>query len=202
MAATFETCSAFEDFYRAERNAIVRGVASALGDHDLATESVDEALARAYERWPEVASMDNPSGWVYRVAVNLGRSRLKRLDLERRKPPPPAREMPDIDAPTDPEVARALDHLPLNLRRVVVLRVHLDWPIDEIAAVLGCPRGTVKSRLHRAFRRLQSALDGRPERPQFARSAADTTRSGVTRTSSSPGTPLRAPYSSARSAPM
>ncbi len=99
MAATLDTCSAFEDFYRAERQAIVRAVTSTLNDRDLATESADEAFARAYERWPEVAQMDNPSGWVYRVAVNLGRNRLKRLDLERRRPPPPGRDVPDIDAP-------------------------------------------------------------------------------------------------------
>jgi RNA polymerase sigma-70 factor, ECF subfamily len=159
MAATFDTCVAFEDFYRAERGAIVRAVTSTLNDRDLATESADEALARAYERWTEVAPMDNPSGWVYRVAVNLGRNRLKRLDLERRKPPLPGLDVPDIDAPADPAIARALARLPLSLQQVVVLRVLLDWQIDEIAAALGCPRGTVKSRLHRAFRRLQASLD-------------------------------------------
>jgi RNA polymerase sigma-70 factor (ECF subfamily) len=158
MAAILDTRSAFEDFYRAERPAIVRAVTSTLGDRDLATESADEAFARAYERW-DVAPMDNPSGWVYRVAVNLGRNRLKRLDLERRKPPPPGRDMPDIDAPPDPAVSRALALLPLSLQRVVVLRVLCDWQIDEIAAALDCPRGTVKSRLHRALRRLQTALD-------------------------------------------
>src|SRR5262245_18380728 len=131
MAATFETCSAFEDIYRAERSAIVRGAASTLNDRDLATESADEAFARAYERWDEVAAMDNPSGWVYRVAVNLGRNRLKRLDLERRKPPPPGRDVPDIDAPPDPAVTRALALLPPSLQRVVGLRVLLDWQIDE-----------------------------------------------------------------------
>jgi RNA polymerase sigma-70 factor, ECF subfamily len=159
MAATFESCTAFEDFYRAERQTIVRAVTSTLNDRDLATESADEAFARAYERWGDVAPMDNPSGWVYRVAVNVGRNRLKRLDLERRKPPPPGPEVTEIDAPPDPAVARALARLPLSLQRVVVLRVLLDWQIDEIATALGCPRGTVKSRLHRALRRMQSALD-------------------------------------------
>jgi DNA-directed RNA polymerase specialized sigma24 family protein len=42
---------------------------------------------------------------------------------------------------------------------VVVLRFHLDWPVDEIATALGCPTGTVKSRLHRGLRRLEKALE-------------------------------------------
>lgn len=62
----------FEDFYQAERATLLRAVAFALGDLDLGAEATDEAMARAYERWGDVGSMANPSGWVYRVAVTSG----------------------------------------------------------------------------------------------------------------------------------
>jgi RNA polymerase sigma-70 factor, ECF subfamily len=162
MAATLERGGAFEDFYRSERATILRTVAFALGNVDLAAESVDEALARAYERWHEVAAMANRAGWVYRVALNLARNRLRRLDLERRKPPPGGREAPDLVGVADPAIARALTRLPLDLRSVVVLRYHLDWTVDEIAAALDCPTGTIKSRLHRALRRLERMLEVSP----------------------------------------
>ena len=46
---------AFEDFYLGARTSIVRALSLALGDVDLALEATDEAMARAYERWPTVA---------------------------------------------------------------------------------------------------------------------------------------------------
>jgi RNA polymerase sigma-70 factor (ECF subfamily) len=159
MAATLERKGGFEDFYRSERTTILRAVAFALDDVDLAAESVDEALARAYERWGQVGGMDNRAGWVYRVALNLARNRLRRLARERRKAPPGGREAPDLVGVADPEIARALAALPLDLRSVVVLRYHLDWKVDEIAAALKCPVGTIKSRLYRALRRLETMLE-------------------------------------------
>jgi hypothetical protein len=86
----------FEDFYQAERSTVMRAVGFALGDVDLGAEATDEALARAYERWADVGEMGNPAGWVYRVAVNIGRNRTRRRLLERRRPVPPDRERADI----------------------------------------------------------------------------------------------------------
>src|SRR5438128_2155222 len=68
----------FEDFYATARPSIARALALALGDVDLATEATDEALARAYERWPLVSRLDRPEGWVYRVAMNWALSVLRR----------------------------------------------------------------------------------------------------------------------------
>jgi RNA polymerase sigma-70 factor (ECF subfamily) len=151
--------SVFEDFYRAERTTILRAVVYALEDADLGAEATDEAWARAYERWDDVGAMANPAGWVFRVAVNHGRNRHRRRLLERRTPPPPDRDRPDVEAIADPALARALARLPLDQRTAIVLRFHLDWPIDAIAKSLGCAPGTVKSRLHRGLQRLESMLE-------------------------------------------
>ncbi len=149
----------FEDFYQAERATLLRAVAFALGDVDLGAEATDEAMARAYERWGDVGEMANPSGWVYRVAVNLGYNRTRRRALERRRPLPTDRDHPDVEGVADPAIARALAALPVEQRAVIVLRFHLDWPLDEIAAALGCKDGTVKSRLHRGLQRLEKMLE-------------------------------------------
>jgi RNA polymerase sigma-70 factor, ECF subfamily len=159
VEAMVERGSRFEDFYRAERATLLRAVAFALGDVDLGAEATDEAMARAYERWAEVGEMANPAGWVYRVAVNLGYNRGRRTALERRRPVLPDRDRADTDEVADPAIARALAALPLDQREVIVLRFHLDWSVDAIADALGCPSGTVKSRLHRGLQRLERTLE-------------------------------------------
>lgn len=148
----------FESFYRDERPSVLRAVVFALEDRDLAVECVDEAMTRAYERWDSVSQMANPSGWVFRVAVNFGHTRRRRRLLERTKPPLRDVDRPDIEGVSDPALARALLRLPLDQRTVVVLRFHLDWSIDQVADALEISPGTVKSRLHRGLRRLESLL--------------------------------------------
>jgi len=159
VEAIVERECVFEDFYRAERASILRAVAYALDDADLGVEATDEAMARAYERWHEVGAMANPAGWVFRVAVNHGRNRVRRRLLERRKPPPPDRDRPDLEGVGDPTLVRALTRLPVDQRTVIVLRYHLDWSIDAIAGALECAPGTVKSRLHRGLQRLETMLE-------------------------------------------
>jgi RNA polymerase sigma factor (sigma-70 family) len=159
VEAIVERERVFEDFYRAERSTVLRAVVYALDDVDLGVEATDEAMARAYERWHEVRAMTSPAGWVFRVAVNHGRNRVRRRLLERRKPPPTDRDRPDVEGVADPALARALTRLPIDQRTVVVLRYHLDWSIEAIAEALDCPPGTVKSRLHRGLLRLESMLE-------------------------------------------
>lgn len=153
-----ERHTSFEDFYRAEWASLVRAVSFTLGDRELARDSTDEAMARAYERWDQVAEMANPAGWTFRVAVNFARNRVRRRLIERNRPQHADGRQPDLDGVADPAVARAVARLPLDQRAVVVLRFYLDWATDDVAAALGIAPGTVKSRLHRGLRRLETTL--------------------------------------------
>jgi RNA polymerase sigma factor (sigma-70 family) len=157
VEATVERQRTFEDFYRAERAKVLRSIVFTIDDRDLAAEVTDEAFARAFGRWSEVGRMASPSGWVYRVALNLARNRFRRLRLERRRPQAsPESIVATVD---DPALAAALAKLPVDQRSVVVLRFHLDWSVDEVAAALDIAPGTVKSRLHRALHRLAIDLE-------------------------------------------
>jgi RNA polymerase sigma-70 factor (ECF subfamily) len=155
---------AFHDFYVGSRDRVGRALAVTLGDADLAAESVDEAMARAYQRWSSVGRMDNPSGWVYRVALNLARSRIRRLTRRRRLAAAQAAiEVPEPDV-IEPAVLRALHELPVDHRSVVVCRLLLGWSEAETAQALGIRPGTAKSRLHRATTTLANQLSHlRPE---------------------------------------
>src|SRR5690606_3996846 len=75
----------FEHFYAAEVDDLYRTLALVLRDADLAHEAVDEAMARAFQRWNKVRSYENPTGWVYRVAMNWALSRLRRRKREVRQ---------------------------------------------------------------------------------------------------------------------
>jgi len=146
----------FEAFYRSTRPRIFRAAALALGDSDLALDATDEALARAAERWSQVGSYDNPAGWVYRVAINWARTRLRRLTRERgRLEFEPGYEQ----AIPDPHLIARVMSLPINYRAVIVARFLLDWSVEETSDVLQIPVGTVKTRTHRALKRLRSGLE-------------------------------------------
>lgn len=152
----------FEEFYRRARPTVGAAVAFALCDIDLGSEATDEAMARAYERWGLVSRLDRPEAWVYRVAVNWGRSFLRR----RRRSPHRLYDPGVVELPAagDPAVRTALSELDVKHRSVVVCRHLLGWSVAETAAALNIREGTVKSRLHRANHILQSRLDHlRPE---------------------------------------
>ncbi len=149
--------AAFEDFYVASRTSVGRALALTLRDDDLAREAVDEAMARAYQRWSHVSQLDNPGGWVYRVGLNWSRSAVRRW----RRPTPIWLAQPGQDfqsTPHDPSVDRALDSLSLDHRAVVVCRLLLGLSELQTADALGIRPGTVKSRLARALHRLQPLL--------------------------------------------
>jgi RNA polymerase sigma factor (sigma-70 family) len=148
---------AFDDFYRQARSDVARALSLALGDPELAAEATDEAMTRAYARWRNVSALDNPGGWVYRVGLNWSLSVLRRRRRSRQPLYDPDRV--DLPALADPDIHRALAELDVKHRSVVVCRHLLGWTADETATALGVRVGTVKSRLHRANRLLQTRLD-------------------------------------------
>lgn len=165
VTVTEATSVDFDRFYADHVDRLRRAIAVTLGDGDLAAEATDEAMARALERWGQVGRYANPAGWVYRVAVNYATSRRRRIKRRvlRAETPDRAEWMVDRDL----ELAQALGRLSDDHRAVVVLRFQLDWTIDQIAAALDVPAGTIKSRLSRALGELRRGLE------QVGRAPAD-----------------------------
>jgi RNA polymerase sigma-70 factor, ECF subfamily len=111
--------------------------------------------------------------WMHRVTVNacydLLRKRQRNPLLDRggdfqHLEPPPAPDHSD-DTSLSIDVQRALRRVPPDFRIVMVLHDVQDLPQDEVAAILGIPVGTVKSRLHRGRVALAKALHAERERP-------------------------------------
>ena len=147
----------FDAFFTRQYPDVERALALVLGDWDLAADAAQEAMARAYERWPTVSGFANPAGWVFRVGLNHARSRLRRLArLFLMRPPDGAARAVE---PADPAIAVAVGRLPVEHRAVVVLRFWLDWTVEQTAAALDVAPGTVKSRQHRALSTLREHLE-------------------------------------------
>ena len=146
----------FEGFYRRHADPIRRALCLALGDADLGTEALDEAMTRACERWDEVGTYANAAGWAYRVGLNWARSRQRRNRWRDGRPVP---ERGVLAVPGDPQLAAALGRLTTEHRAVVVCRYYLDWSVADTAAALDVPEGTVKSRLARALDTLHRDLE-------------------------------------------
>ncbi len=101
------------------------------------------------------------STWLFQIAVNLCR------DWHRRPPPEPQESPRDAGGPEELgraeaalDAAALLSRLPEPQREAVVLRYYHDLGEDEMALILGCPKGTVKSRLHHALARLGELVRG------------------------------------------
>ena len=137
----------FHSFFQEVFPSVSRALGITLGDHDLGKEAAAEAMARAYARWAQVGSYDNPAGWVYRVGLNWARSLRRRL---MRRGPSNDRGIVEFGPVADPAIHEAVTSLSVDLRAVVVCRLLLDWSTERSADALGIPEGTVKSRLHRA----------------------------------------------------
>ena len=145
----------FEEFYREAFDEVFRTLSIVLRNADLAQEALDEAMTRAFERWAKVQTYENPKGWVYRVAFNWARTRLRKRKLEVLADPEPRGWFDPIP---DPDLDAALARLSLQHREVVVFRFLFDLTQEQIAALLDIPVGTVKSRLHRALDALRKEV--------------------------------------------
>jgi RNA polymerase sigma-70 factor (sigma-E family) len=172
----------FERFAADHVDALLRGAYLMSGDRGEAEDLVQECLLRLARKWPRVRSMAHQGAYARRVLFNLalddGRRRAaRRVELQVLEQPH-ARDAEDPDATAleiRADLAQALAELPVRQRAVLVLRYFVDLPEAEVAAILDCPQGTVKSSASRGLERLRQTLDrsseqlGKDDTPQTAR---------------------------------
>ena len=131
-----------------------------LGDASAADEVAQDAFVRLYASWHRRDELEHPPSYLRKIVLNLCRTRGRRAKLQRDKEPMLRRD----DAAADPDVAlrldvwRALEKLPHRQRACVVLRYLEDLSDADVAHVLDCSVGTVKSQLHKARAKLELTL--------------------------------------------
>lgn len=131
------------------------------GNPDVAEELAQDTLARVWDRWATVSTLQSPEGWAYRVGLNLANSHYRRRAAERRanarqEPTPLAVDPPD--AADAVAVRQAVTMLPKRQRAALVLRYYVDLPVADTAELLGCAPGTVKALTHQALVALRASV--------------------------------------------
>ncbi|WP_018501725.1 SigE family RNA polymerase sigma factor [Parafrankia discariae] len=155
---------AFEEFVARTSDRLVRCAVLLVGDRGAAEDLVQGALERTYRHWPRV-SAGYPEAYVRRALVNAAASRWRRFRI-REVPWGPDIEIGLPDQANLPdhadrlsvrdELVQALMTLPVRQRAVLVLRYLDDLPEAEVAAMLGCSVGSVKSQASRGLARLRA----------------------------------------------
>jgi RNA polymerase sigma-70 factor (sigma-E family) len=149
----------FDAFIRARHAALLRFAYALSGDRELAADLVQDALERAGVAWSRVRRKDDPEGYVLRIIVTRYVSWWRRHRRERLVAvvPEAAYEDPSAGGPDD-SLWGLLATLPPRQRAVLVLRFYEDLSEVEVARVLDCSVGTVKSNGSRGLARLRQTL--------------------------------------------
>ena len=142
----------FDSVFVAQRAGMIRLAYVITGSNEIAEEVTQEAFARLHQRW---STVETPVAYLRTIVTNLCRDEVRRFVLERRVKPDP---QPAFDDPAIDETWAVVCRLPFRQRAVLALRYYEDLPEAEVARVLGCRIGTVKSAHHRALARLREEL--------------------------------------------
>ncbi|TMC68840.1 MAG: sigma-70 family RNA polymerase sigma factor [Chloroflexi bacterium] len=165
--------AAFDALFYRYRDGIFRLGLAITRDPSAAEEIVVDTFARAHRALARLEPDDSLRPWLYRVAVNLSYNRRPRKNVVLSSLDEAADEALANEDGSPSHVAEraelrrlvlaAVDELGPKHRLVVVLHYLNGLNLTEIAEVVECPVGTVKSRLHYALRRLRTHLAAHPE---------------------------------------
>ncbi len=158
-----EPVTTFDEYVAARGAGLVRFAILLTGDGHRAEDLVQEALARAYLRWEWIGRSDQPDIYIRRMLVNASRSWWRRRS-SREVPIEWAVERPasgDLVAESADRDAmwRLIATLPYRQRAVLVLRYYEDLGDADIAEILDCSTGTVRTHAMRALNALRKTYD-------------------------------------------
>ena len=135
----------FEMFFDAERTRLFGALAVMSGNRAEAEEVMQDAFLKVWERWDRVQSMDSPEGFLYRTAMNVYRSRLRRAAITMRKATHLIREDDALGGvETRDEIVRLLRLLTPREREAIVLTAYLGYSTEETGKLLGIRANTVR----------------------------------------------------------
>jgi len=152
----------FTAFVRSRGEHHLRMATLLTGNSHAAEDLVQASLLKLYRAWPRIDTSVDPDAYLHRIIVNTRRS----WWLARWRQETPVAEVPEAAAGEDADerhaigdlVRRALTRLPRQQRAVLVLRYFEDLPEAEVASLLGCSAGAVKTHAHRGLRALRASL--------------------------------------------
>jgi RNA polymerase sigma-70 factor (sigma-E family) len=158
-----EPVDSFAAFVRDHGERHLRVAVLLTGDWHAAEDLVQASLIKLYRAWPRIDSAaGSPDAYLRRIIVNTHRSWWR----ARWRRETPVADLPEPSSGDDAAdqralavaIRQALGELPRRQRAVLVLRYLEDLPEAEVAALLGCSAGSVKTHAHRGLHALRAKL--------------------------------------------
>jgi RNA polymerase sigma-70 factor, ECF subfamily len=140
-----DVASTFEVFVDAETARFHGALRLLTRDRGEAEDLMQDAYLKVWERWQHVRSLDDPTGYLYRTAMNLYRKRRRRAAVAIRhaiRPRPPRDQLDEVESRD--EVLRALAKLSPRQRMSLVLTDLLDYSSEEAGRLMGVTATTVR----------------------------------------------------------
>jgi RNA polymerase sigma-70 factor (sigma-E family) len=150
----------FREYVAARQAALFRTALLLTGHREDAEDLLQTAFAKLATRWRRVREADSPDAYVRKMLYHQQVSLWRRMRHRREHATTTVPELTPVADPAGDSVLRlalahALRQLTAKQRAVIVLRYYEDLPEAEVAAILGCSVGTVRSQTHRTLARLR-----------------------------------------------
>ncbi|MFI6513740.1 SigE family RNA polymerase sigma factor [Streptosporangium sp. NPDC050855] len=168
----------FVDFVRHRGEHHLRTAVLLTGDWHAAEDLVQSCLGKLYRVWHRLDTSSEPDAYLRRILVNTYRSWWR----ARWRREVPRADLPDLPGSADvgedramaEDIRNALARLPARQRTALVLRFFVDLPEVEVADLMGCSVGTVKTHTHRGLRSMRRMIS-----PDPAVNRTEAQRSGI-----------------------
>ncbi len=156
---------AFEDLIAVMERPLLYYAASLTGNADSALDVLQEVWIKVLRGIGKLKDPGSLRSWLYTIAHGIAVDRIRRNTSRERAEQVDLEDFQEADEPSfaDEDAAvihQALSQIGLRHREVLVLHFLEDLSIAEIAEVVGCSEGTVKSRMHYAKRAMKEILTG------------------------------------------
>ena len=167
---------AFTEIVRRHKDRLWAVALRTTGDPEEASDALQDALISAYRRAGQFRGDAAVTTWLHRIVVNASLDRLRRRAVRPWVPLPEESgesgdraTLTDRSALVDPrdaldaretaiEISAALEELPPDQRTAIILVDLEGWSVEEAAAIMECPTGTIKSRCSRGRAKLARRL--------------------------------------------
>ena len=147
-----------DHLYREHAASLTAALALSTGDRQAAEDLVHEVFERAVSKRAELEQHPNPRAWLFRTGYNLASNRWKLLTRRRHAIAQQRPVLPEAAWEDALDLRESLRRLSGRQREAVILHYYLGFGVEEIASMLGCAEGSVKSHLSRGRSALNQML--------------------------------------------
>jgi RNA polymerase sigma factor (sigma-70 family) len=144
--AQVEFGARFDTFVEEEHVRLFKALYFVTGSREEAEDLAQEAFLKLWERWDQIDTIRDPTGYLFRVALNGFRMRRRRATMAIRKMPvPPEQRDGYVDAEMREDVRRLLLEVTPRQRAALLLVDLLGYPAEQAASILRCRPSTVRN---------------------------------------------------------